>query len=102
MRRTTILAGMAPVLLLALAGCATTGDSGSSDSGENGQCDAAAGQRFVGTKASADVGQQLLRATGAKQLRWGPPNSAMTMDFRPDRLTVSYDAAMTIDRVSCG
>ncbi|MXP00057.1 peptidase inhibitor I78 [Altererythrobacter xixiisoli] len=88
--------------MLALAGCATTGDAGAGDGGENGQCDAAAGQRFVGSKASADVGQQLLRATGAKQLRWGPPNSAMTMDFRQDRLTVSYDAAMTIDRVSCG
>ncbi|MBU1462386.1 MAG: peptidase inhibitor I78, partial [Alphaproteobacteria bacterium] len=27
---------------------------------------------------------------------------AMTMDFRPDRLTVSYDEAMTITSARCG
>jgi hypothetical protein len=35
-------------------------------------------------------------------LRWGPPDSAMTMDFRADRLTVSYDANMVVTGVKCG
>ena len=29
------------------------------------------------------------------------PRTAVTMDFRPDRLTVSYDDAMVITQVSC-
>lgn len=83
---------------LALAACATTGAGGELA----GSCDAERGQSFVGQKATAEVGARLLRLTEAKQLRWGPPRSAMTMDFRPDRLTVSYDDAMIIDRVTCG
>jgi hypothetical protein len=43
-----------------------------------------------------------LTLTGAKVLRWVPPRTAVTMDFRADRLTVSYDDNMTIDRISCG
>jgi hypothetical protein len=34
-------------------------------------------------------------------LRWVPPRTAVTMDYRPDRLTVSYDDAMVITKVSC-
>ena len=37
-----------------------------------------------------------------RTLRWGGPGMAMTMDFRPDRLTVSYDEAMTITSARCG
>lgn len=83
---------------LALAACTTTGAGGES----TGSCNAEKGQSLVGQRATAEVGARLLRLTGAKQLRWGPPRSAMTMDFRPDRLTVSYDDAMIIDRVTCG
>lgn len=84
--------------VLALAACATT-DGGGEPAGA---CNADAGQSFVGQRATAEAGTALLKATGAKQLRWGPPRSAMTMDFRADRLTVSYDDAMTIERVACG
>jgi len=35
-------------------------------------------------------------------LRWGPPRSAMTMDFRQDRVTVAYDDAMIITHIACG
>ena len=82
---------------VALSACATT-EPGSGE----GACKAEPGQRFVGQKATAETGNALLRETGAKQLRWGPPRSAMTMDFRADRLTVSYDDNYTIERVSCG
>jgi hypothetical protein len=57
---------------------------------------------FVGQKASAEVGAALLKASGAKTLRWGGPGMAMTMDYRADRLTVSYDAAMAITSARCG
>ncbi|WP_170234972.1 I78 family peptidase inhibitor [Croceicoccus sediminis] len=91
----------APVLL---AGCATTTTEMSEPVriGADGACDASDAQAMLGMTASAEVGAQLLEATGARTLRWAPPRSAMTMDFRPDRLTVSYDDDMKIDRISCG
>ncbi|HMO68727.1 MAG TPA: I78 family peptidase inhibitor, partial [Novosphingobium sp.] len=42
------------------------------------------------------------RATGARTLRWMPPRTAVTMDYRADRLTVSYDDNRIIERISCG
>lgn len=57
---------------------------------------------FVGRIATAESGAALLAASGARSLRWAAPGSALTMDFRPDRLTVSYDRAMRITRLSCG
>ena len=83
---------------LALAGCATTGE----DAELAHQCKPDPGQQFVGQRATAEVGAAVLRATRAGLLRWGPPRSAMTMDFREDRVTVAYDDAMTITMVSCG
>lgn len=65
-------------------------------------CNADAVQALVGQTATAEVGSQLLKGSGATTLRWVPPRTAVTMDFRPDRLTVSYDDALTIERISCG
>lgn len=66
------------------------------------ECSADGAQSFVGQTASAETGAALIRATGARTLRWVPPRTAVTMDFRADRLTVSYDDALQIERVSCG
>jgi hypothetical protein len=88
----------------ALAGCAvTTPPAGDPPvRGEpQGSCVAEPGQRFVGTRATAEVGAQLLAATGAKLLRWVPPRTAVTMDFNPSRLTVSYDDNSIITTVAC-
>ncbi|PDH63459.1 MAG: peptidase inhibitor I78 [Sphingomonadaceae bacterium MED-G03] len=91
-------------MALALAGCA--GANGPSPqtppTAAEGPCRHDDLDRFVGQKASADIGAQLLAASGAKTLRWGGPGMAMTMDFRADRLTVSYDEAMTITSARCG
>jgi len=67
-----------------------------------GTCNADSAQSWLGQRASAQLGARLLEATGAKVLRWVPPRTAVTMDFRADRLTVSYDDNMAIDRISCG
>ena len=90
------LAALAPAA--ALAACATPGDPGSAP----GTCDADAASGFVGQKATGRVGTQIVEATGARELRWGPPGAAFTMDFRPDRVNVMYDEAMTITAVTCG
>jgi hypothetical protein len=82
-----------------LAGCATvpaeTGVSG-------GECANKGLDAFVGRTVSADLGAELLKTSGARTLRWGPPDSAMTMDFRADRLTVSYDRDNKVTSASCG
>lgn len=97
--RTMMLACVA-----ALSGCA--GANGQSPAtppaAAQGPCRNEGLDTFVGQKASAETGAALLKASGAKALRWGGPGMAMTMDYRADRLTVSYDEAMTITSARCG
>ncbi|HEY6816499.1 MAG TPA: I78 family peptidase inhibitor [Croceibacterium sp.] len=90
---TTFAAGIAGAA--ALGGCATA-------TLENNFCNADPGQLFVGQKADAEAGLAIRQATGADEVRWGPPRSPMTMDFRQGRVTVSYDDDMIITRVACG
>lgn len=66
------------------------------------QCDADGVQEHVGDLATAELGAQLMADTGARVLRWVPPRTAVTMDYRMDRLTVSYDDDMIVTRISCG
>jgi len=96
---------LAITLSVAAAACATT------PAPQNGeppiapppaQCDASNVQDQIGKVATAQLGAMLLDATGATVLRWMPPRTAMTMDYRIERLTVSYDDNMLIERISCG
>ena len=87
-----------------LAGCAaTTPPANDAPPAHDikGTCQREAGQRFVGQKATDALGRAMLAATGATILRWVPPRTAVTMDFNPSRLTVSYDDDSIITRVSC-
>lgn len=99
---------MKPILLsiatasLGLAGCSTQAPPADLPAMPEGTCNADPAQSHLGHKASATSGAELLRLTGARTLRWVPPRSAVTMDFRADRLTVSYDDDYTIVRISCG
>lgn len=86
---------------LALAACATT-QPNPGPVAEHASCTPEPGQAFVGRRATAEAGSALLRATGARTLRWAPPRTALTMDYRFDRLTVGYDDDLKITRVSCG
>jgi len=97
------MARLAAALLAvgSLAGCAATTNAPPPPA-PAGTCDAGPAQGLLGRQAGAATGAELLRLTGAKVLRWVPPRTAVTMDFRPDRLTVSYDDTMTIDRIACG
>ncbi|MGV3731185.1 MAG: I78 family peptidase inhibitor [Sphingopyxis sp.] len=65
-------------------------------------CNADAAQSYIGQTATSDVGAAILKATGARTLRWGPPRSAMTMDYRQDRVNIMYDDASKITQVTCG
>ncbi|WP_340588853.1 I78 family peptidase inhibitor [Erythrobacter alti] len=93
------------VSVATLAGCAAApppelGDRPVREPAEN--CDASDAQHFVGRTATSQNGAALLDATGAAVLRWAPPRTALTMDYRMDRLTVSYDDDLVITRVVCG
>ncbi len=93
--------------LTGLAACATTSPPFDDDGNPRvrepaGACDAGMVQDHVGHRATAEAGATLLELTGARTLRWVPPRTAVTMDFRPDRLTVSYDDDMIIERITCG
>ncbi len=90
--------------LAALAACTTGAEppqSAAPPTPEPAACDREATAQFIGRTASAELGEEMLAATGATTLRWVPPRTAVTMDFRPDRLTVSYNDDMMIERVSC-
>ena len=90
-----------------LAGCAANGSapdfaSASPEPPAAMTCRAEPAQSYVGQSATQAVGSAILKDTGARALRWGPPNSAWTMDYRQDRVGVRYDAAMTITDITCG
>lgn len=93
-------------LAASCAACATpsAGDDGMPVRDPAGECDANADDiaSLVRERATPEIGARLLRMTGAETLRWVPPRTAVTMDFRPDRLTVSYNDDMVIERISCG
>lgn len=101
--RTILICASAGV---ALGACTTTG---ADPLPENpplrevaGECDGDAVQYHVGHTVSAAMGQAMLEEAGARTLRWVPPRTAVTMDYRPDRLTVTYDDDMVIERITCG
>lgn len=86
-----------------LAGCATM-DGSAPDEAAGGSmiCDAAAAQSHIGQPASQATGTAVLKDSGARTLRWGPPRGAWTMDFREDRVNARYDDAMKITEITCG
>lgn len=65
-------------------------------------CDADGLEAFIGQSASRETGANALDKSGAKILHWIAPRSAVSMDFRQDRLNIEYDDAMIITRVNCG
>ena len=67
-----------------------------------GGCDAAPAHSRVGQRITETTGAAILAETGARTLRWGPPDSAWTMDYSEDRVNVRYDANMVISEVTCG
>jgi hypothetical protein len=57
---------------------------------------------FIGEVANADLGEVILKATKSLSLRWSPPRTGMTRDYRHDRVTVHYDDQMIVTKIICG
>jgi len=85
--------------LLLLAGCATT--TGPKVAGK-GSCSADELADYVGDRATAKLGEELMGASGAKVLQWIQPDQMVTMDFRSDRLRVRLDPDNKVLSTSCG
>lgn len=94
------------VLALPLAACAEYSQPAPSPSAPGdamrGACNADAAQTHLGQQANEEAGAAILAESGAEVLRWGPPNSAWTMDYRTDRVNVRYDEARLITEITCG
>ena len=65
-------------------------------------CEVTEAQQFIGRKATASLGNEILDMTQSRRLRWGPPDSMFTMDYREDRVNVIYDEQGLITRIYCG
>lgn len=66
------------------------------------ECDANRVLYLKGKQRAAIDESEALRHAGAKRLRWIEPGSAVTMDFRVDRLNLHVDKAGTITDARCG
>ena len=97
---------IAAVAAAGLAGCATTfsapDQAVAPDAPAAMTCNADPAQYHIGHDATQAMGTVILKDSGARTLRWGPPNSAWTMDFREDRVNVRYDDKMKITGITCG
>lgn len=87
---------------IALGACAASAPGDVPAQPGGGTCHAEGAARFIGQQATAALGAEVLAATGARSLRWGPPGGAMTMDYREDRVNVFYSDALLIERITCG
>jgi hypothetical protein len=58
--------------------------------------------QFVGQPASEDLGERMLRASGARTIRWVPQGGVVTMEFNAERITVQLDGSNRVERASCG
>lgn len=92
-------------VLAALTGCAVAqsappvvGDA----SGDRNVCQNDRLGQFVGRPATAELGAEIMRVSGARNLQWIAAGTMVTMDFRQDRVRVSLDEQNKVQRVSCG
>ena len=70
--------------------------------GRGAVCNADGLTDLIGQAASADLGAQALERSGARTLRWIQPGTAVTMDYRQDRLDIHIDEHNVVTRLSCG
>lgn len=88
--------------LILTSACVAAPTDATPEAGGGGTCDIARAQPLVGQTATTALGGQALRLTGATGLRWIQPHSAVTMDYRVDRLNIKLDAENRITGFTCG
>lgn len=88
-----------------LASCATAqqtgGDAPALDSSA-GSCRNDGLQQFQGRAATAELGSDVLRVSGATTLQWVASGTMVTMEYRANRVRVWLDEQNRVSRVNCG
>jgi hypothetical protein len=84
-------------LLFALGACAAANPPAM-----GGSCRSEALSQFIGRPATGQLGRDMLRASGARIIRWVPLGGVVTMDFSPVRLTVQLDGSNRVQSANCG
>ena len=85
------------IAIFVLGACVPTEEKPIKQTSQENACGAAALQHLLGTPFRDDD-----FASTKGPLRVLPPNSAVTMDHRPDRLNVHMDEDDVIVRIACG
>lgn len=67
-----------------------------------GECRNEGLERFKGQPATQALGAEMQRASGARVLQWVGPDSAVTMDYRTERLRVRLDRLNRVESARCG
>jgi hypothetical protein len=93
---------IACLISLPLAACTVATSDGTAPGIPPGTCHNEALAQFAGQAASQDLGTQMLRASGARTIRWVAKDSMVTMEFSPERVTVYLDGTNKVERASCG
>ena len=84
-----------------LAGCTTEGRPHPLP-GPPRACNADRAQHFVGLRDNAGLINKVRRQTGARTARRITPGSAVTMDYRMERVNVWIDARGRVEKITCG
>lgn len=65
-------------------------------------CNSSAGGEAIGRKDTPALRSEVTRKVGHARIRWLPPGTIVTQDYRVDRLNVDIDAGGVVTRVRCG
>lgn len=93
--------------LVVLAGCTPMAATEAPQAGPEaaiageGSCKVDALTDLVGQVASSELAAEAMRRSGARTMRWIGPDTAVTMDYRPDRLNINTDASSKVTRFHC-
>ena len=66
------------------------------------ECGASQVQPFVGYEADEGFRAYVAELTGTQEIRWIMPDTAVTLDFRPDRLNMRLDENTNVIEARCG
>jgi hypothetical protein len=65
-------------------------------------CRTAGTDRFIGKTATKLMGAAIKDVSKAAVLRWAPPYTMLSMEFRADRVNVYFDEHKRITKINCG